>query len=120
MVYPDAFTETLAYQGGVQILQSSSFQIPIGSQTLRHMRFAADQRSRGNPVSARCGLGLVFGEGGANPAIGSDSVVVSRIDARTWRVQSQPAPDNLAFCIDNGQLYAMTVDFIIVASRDLP
>lgn len=120
MVYPDAFTETLAYQGGVQILQSSSFQIPIGSQVKRHMRFGADQRSRANPNPARCGLGLVFGEGGANPAIGSDSVVVSRIDARTWRVQSQPAPDNLAFCIDNGQLYAMTVDFVIVASRDLP
>jgi hypothetical protein len=122
MVFPDGFTETLAYAGGVQILQSSSFQIPVGSQAKRHMRFGADQRSvsQGNPVAARCGLGLVFGEGGANPALGSDSVVVSRLDARTWRVQSQPAPENQAFCIDNGQLYEMNLDFIIVASRDLP
>jgi hypothetical protein len=120
MVFPDGFTETLAYAGGVQILQSSSFQIPVGTQAKRHMRFGADQRGRGNPVAARCGLGLVFGEGGGNPALGSDSVVVSRLDARTWRVQSQAAPDNQAFCIDNGQLYDMTLDFLIVASRDLP
>lgn len=119
MVFPDGFTETLAYGGGVQVLQSADFQIPIGQQAKRHMRFGADQRARNNPVPARCGLGLVFGEGGGNPALGSDSVVVSRLDARTWRVQTQ-APDNLAYCIDNGQLYEMTLDFTIVASRDVP
>jgi hypothetical protein len=120
MVFPDGVTETLAYEGGVQILQSAAFQIPVGTQAKRHMRFGAGQRFRNNPVPARCGLGLVFGEGGGNPALGSDSVVVSRLDARTWRVQTQSSPDNFAYCIDNGQLYEMTLDFTIVASRDLP
>jgi hypothetical protein len=118
--YPDGYTETLAYHGSLQILESPTYSIPIGTTVLRHMRFAADQHTSHNPVPGRCDLGLVFGPNGANPALGSDSVQVTRVDASTWHVQSRAAPNDHAFCIDNGQLYEMQVDFIIVASQPLP
>jgi hypothetical protein len=100
--YPDGVTETLAYQGGVQVLQNDTYSIPVGTTVLRHMRFGTG--NNGNPTAARCSQGLVFGEGGANPALGSDSVTVTRIDASTWEVASQAAPNDEAFCINNGQL----------------
>jgi hypothetical protein len=120
LVFSDGFSETLAYQGGVQVLQNASFRIAPGDSALRHFRIGAIKSARRNPVAARCGEGLVFGEGGANPAIGSDSVWVRRVDARTWHVHSQEAPDNMAYCVDNGQLYEMNVDFVIEASGPLP
>lgn len=119
--YPDGFTETLAYGGGVQVLEKiGGFTIPIGGQALRHFRFAATTGSSGNPVASRCSQGLVFGPNGSNPALGSDSVMVTRVDARTWDVHSQPAPNDHAYCIDNGQLYEMQVAFRIIASQELP
>jgi len=118
VVYPDGFSETLAYQGGVQVLENTGYAIPIGATVLRHMRFGTGRN--GNPVASRCGQGLVFGPGGANPALGSDSVSVHRVDASTWEVSSQPAPNDRAYCIDNGQLYSMRISFRIVASGPLP
>jgi hypothetical protein len=118
--YPDGYSETLAYAGGLQLLENTAFQIPIGVTRLRHFRFGADQTLRKNPAASRCGLGLVFGPNGANPALGSDSVMVTRVDASTWQVQSQPAPNDHAYCIDNGQLYEMQVSFVIKASQPLP
>jgi hypothetical protein len=121
VTYPDGFTETLAYGGGLQVLEKiGGFTIPIGSQALRHFRFAATTGSSGNPVASRCSQGLVFGPNGNNPAPGSDSVMVTRVDARTWDVHSQPAPNDHAYCIDNGQLYEMQVAFRIIASEGLP
>jgi hypothetical protein len=116
--YPDGVTETLAYQGGVQVLQNETFNIPVGTTALRHMRFGTG--NNGNPAAARCGQGLVFGPGGANPATGSDSVAVTRIDASTWEVASQAAPNDHAYCVDNGQLYEMQVRFRIISSQPLP
>jgi len=121
VTYPDGFTETLAYGGGVQILEKiGGFTIPLGGQALRHFRFAAGTGASGNPAPSRCSQGLVFGPNGNNPAPGSDSVMVTRVDARTWDVRSQPAPNDNAYCIDNGMLYEMQVAFRIIASQDLP
>lgn len=121
VTYPDGFTETLAYGGGLQVLEKiGGFTIPINGQALRHFRFAATTGASGNPVAGRCSQGLVFGPNGNNPAPGSDSVMVTRVDARTWDVHSQPAPNGRAYCIDNGQLYEMQVAFRIIASQDLP
>lgn len=120
LAFPDGYSETLAYRGGVQVLENLSYAIPIGATVLRHMRLAPGNNTVGNPTTGRCSLGLVFGEGGANPAIGSDSVTVTRIDASTWEVASQPPPNDQAFCIDNGALYAMQLRFRIVTARPLP
>src|SRR5690349_16288629 len=86
VTYSDGFSETLAYGGGLQILENGSFSIPVGDSTLRHFRFAAGTGPSGNPVASRCSQGLVFGENGNNPAPGSDSVWVRRVDAQTWDV----------------------------------
>jgi len=118
--YPDGYVEALSYSGGLQVLQNESFTIPVGNTTLRHFRFGVSSANSANPVAARCAQGLVFGPGGGNPAIGSDSVQVTRLDASTWRVRSQAAPNDHAYCIDNGQLYEMQIDFLIIASRPLP
>jgi hypothetical protein len=37
-----------------------------------------------------------------------------------WYVHSQLAPNDSAYCIDNGKLYEMQVSFLIVASQPLP
>jgi hypothetical protein len=67
---------------------------------------------------SRCGR-LLFGPNG-DVSLGSDSVEVTRLDAQTWQVRSQPAPNNRAFCEADGQLYAMPVSFTIVSSAPLP
>jgi hypothetical protein len=118
LAFPDGYSETLAYRGGVQVLDNLSYAIPVGTTVLRHMRLGSG--ILGNPTNGRCPAGLVFGEGGANPALGSDSVTVTRIDASTWEVASQPPPNDQAFCIDNGVLYAMQLRFRIVTARALP
>ena len=120
VAYPDGYSETLAYAGGVQVLENATYSIPIGNTVLRHFRFGTNVRTLGDPTGGRCSQGLVFGPNGANPAPGSDSVMVTRVDASTWEVQSQPAPNDNAYCVDNGQLYEMQVHFVIVSSNPLP
>ncbi len=56
----------------------------------------------------------------AQTAAGSDSVLVTRLDASTWHVVSQPPPHNLAWCKTTGELFAMPVDFTVVSNRPLP
>jgi hypothetical protein len=120
VTYPGGFTETLAYGGGLQELENSVFSIPIGQTARRHFRFATGTNPSGNPVPGRCAQGLVFGPNGKFPTPGSDSVVVHRLDASTWDVHSQPAPNDHAYCLDNNQLYEMQVAFRIISSQPLP
>lgn len=47
-------------------------------------------------------------------------VHVTRIDASTWRPQTQPAPNNKACCLADGQRYNIAVDFTVVSSYPLP
>jgi hypothetical protein len=120
LVFPDGYSETLAFSGGVQVLDNLSYAIPVGTTVRRHMRLGSSNTTLGNPAAGRCSAGLVFGEGGANPALGSDSVSVTRIDASTWEVASQAPPNDHAFCVDNGALYEMQLRFRIVTARALP
>lgn len=118
--YPDGFSETLSFGGGVQILQNGSYSVPVGNTARRHFRIGTSVINNTNPTKPRCSQGLVFGPGGANPAVGSDSINVTRVDASTWRVKSQPAPNDHAYCIDNGLLYQLQLDFLIISARALP
>jgi len=119
LAFPDGYAESLAYSGGLQVLANNAYSIPVGSTALRHLRIGM-KNGLSNPTPQRCSLGLVFGPGGANPALGSDSVQVTRIDPSTWRVHSQAPPNDHAYCIDNGQLYELQVDFLIISARPLP
>jgi hypothetical protein len=112
--YPDGQTEMVWSFANLLNLQNSTFSIPVGSTVRR--RFLFNPEVVNSP--SRCGR-LVFGPN-PNVGAGTDSVTVTRIDARTWEVQSQPAPNNRALCESTGAIYAMPVSFVIVASRDLP
>jgi hypothetical protein len=118
-VFPDGYTETIGAYNNLRGIESATptYSIPIGQTVKRQLHLEGQVLAR---VSSRCD-GLVFGYGVmANVGAGSDSVLVTRVDVSTWRVFSQPAPHNLAYCHANGQLYAMPVDFLVVSSRALP
>lgn len=113
--YPDGFQETVNSFNNLRNLQNTEYVIPVGSTARRVLIL--------NPgaiqASSRCGR-LLFGVGD-NPlnGAGSDSVLVTRLSARSWRVQSD-GESNLAWCQNTGELFAMPVDFRVVASYDLP
>ena len=117
LVYPDGFTETRGTFNNLHELENTTYSIPIGTTVRR--RLVVDGGLLGSNPS-RCGK-LFFGVGPlGDKGIGSDSVAVTRIDASTWQVQSQPAPNNRALCETNNQLYGMPVSFVVVSSHPLP
>jgi len=116
-VYPDGYSETLPSFNNLRMIENTSYSIPIGTTVVRQLHMGEDAISN---IASRCG-GLVWGYGVQNNiAAGSDSVLVTRIDAQTWHVVSRPAPNNLAWCKSTGQLFAMAVDFTLVSNRPLP
>ncbi|HUG27824.1 MAG TPA: hypothetical protein VMK53_05950 [Gemmatimonadales bacterium] len=116
LVYPDDVSETVRTFGNLRKLQNTTTIITIGDTEKRTLAISPGSYSN-NP--SRCDR-LLFGEGGQGNGVGSDSVLVTRVDARTWRVWSDPDSEKLAWCEKTGELFPMTVDFTIVASTDLP
>ena len=117
LVYPDGYTETVGAFINLREIENTMYSITSNTPVKRQLHVNPGQLSN-NPN--RCG-DLVWGYGAANNvAQGSDSVLVTRVDASTWHVVTQAAPNNLAWCKTNGLLYAMPVDFVVVASRALP
>lgn len=120
LTYPDGFVETDGGWLNLTEIENRSFLMPIGATMERQLHIALSNHNTLSNNGTRC-AGLVFGYGVFNDiAQGSDSVLVTRIDASTWHVFSQPPPHNLAYCKNNGQLYAMIVDFVVGSSRPLP
>ena len=115
VVYPDNFTETVPSFNNLADLENTTDIIPIGATVKRHMNFAPGSIIG---TTSRCGT-LYFGPGKLGNGVGSDSLNVTRVDASTWHVTSDPT-HNLALCGTNNTLYAMTLDFTIVSSRALP
>lgn len=123
IAYPDAaITESLATFSNLNKLQDNGDAttiIPVGGTALRRLIVGFEHRTLGNPTSGRCGR-VIFGDNGSVGA-GTDMLRVTRLDARTWRVQSQQPPSDRALCEKTGTIIGgMTVDFTVVASRDLP
>lgn len=116
LVYPDNVSETVRSFNNLRVLQNTTTIIPVGATAKRTLGIAPAGFSN-NP--SRCDR-LLFGQGGQGNGVGSDSVLVTRLDARTWRIQSDPSSTKLAWCEKLNTLFEMTVDFTIVASRDLP
>jgi hypothetical protein len=117
LFYPDGFTETVATFANLNDVDNTVYSIPIGTTVTRRLVI--------NPGvvmvhPTRCGK-LFFGVGPlGEQGIGSDSVLVTRIDARSWQVKSQPAPNDRALCLSSGVIYEMPVSLVIVASYPLP
>ena len=117
LVYPDGFMETVPTFANLNALDNTTYSIPVGTTVTRRL---VVNPGVVNVHPTRCGK-LFLGVGPlGEQGIGSDSVLVTRLDASTWQVQSQPAPHNQALCEANGQLYAMTVSFVVVSSYPLP
>jgi hypothetical protein len=103
--YPDGLVETFTSFANVRKLAAPS--IPLGHTQKR--TFAINPGThRNNPN--RCGR-LLFGVGDQGNGVGSDSVLVTRLDARTWEIRTQDPPDNKALCESNGEIYPMRVHF---------
>ena len=122
LVYPDGSSELVQSFNNLNDLETTAFEIPVGNTGER--RFVINPGVWTN--NSRCGR-LSFGlyAPGANFGAGSDSVLVDRLDARTWHVFSKPAdpdgtPHDIAMCEKTAELFQMPIDFTIVASADQP
>jgi hypothetical protein len=117
VVFPDGSSESDGTFMNLREIENTMYSITIGATVNRQLHVGTDQTPSDN---SRCG-GLVFGYGVANNiAAGSDSVQVTRVDASTWHAVSQPAPHNLAWCKNTGELFPMNIDITVVSSRALP
>lgn len=114
LVYPDLFTETLPSFNNLNVLEGSTFQIPVGTTMQRRLIIAPGSIN----VPSRCGR-LLFGRNGS-VGVGTDSLNVTRVDSSTWHVQSQPDTLRRALCENTGAIYQMPVDFVIVSSAPMP
>lgn len=95
----NALVEVMLY---VARLDQPGAEIPIGGQEDRPVSI--------NPASGSCGRYSFDG------ASGSDLATVTRIDAKTWLVQSKPAPNNRARCVSDGTgPYALDISFTVIA-----
>jgi hypothetical protein len=91
-------------------IETSSYFIPVGASVRRKLVIPSTTHGCGN---------VVFGEA-SGVGLSGDSVMVTRVSASTWHVQSQPSPNDSSLCLYTGQMYHMPVDFTITSSRPLP
>jgi hypothetical protein len=122
LVYPDGSSELVESFANLNDLETSAFTIPVGATIAR--RFVINPSVFNN--DSRCDR-IHFGQLGPNSTwgVGTDSVLVARLDARTWHVYSKPAdpdgtPHDIAMCEKTGELMQMPIDFTIAASTDQP
>ena len=107
--YSDGVSEVIAIFMNAHQIENTTYSIPIGSTVTRHFGLS----------SKRCNF-VTWGMRPDGAGVGSDSVLVTRVDSSTWHVKNQPNGLDLAYCGTTGLLYHMTVDFTIVSSRALP
>lgn len=91
-------------------LSTALFTIPIGGVAKRGLNIG-DARCSGLRWKATLQDGTI---------VAADSVIVTRVDATTFTVRSQPAPNNRAYCIGLKRSFNISVGFTIVASRPFP
>ena len=116
VIFPDGTVEVEGTFMNLREIENTSYSIPIGATVRRQLHVGTDQTPA---THSRCG-GFVFGYGVANNVgAGSDSIWVTRVDARTWHAYSDPQ-NHLAWCKNTGQLFPMTVDLTVISNRPLP
>jgi hypothetical protein len=115
LAYSDGVTETIPVFMNLRQVQNTTTSIPVGTTVKRAFSI--------NPTQAtRCDILLWATERLNAPGVllPADSVLVTRVAADTWHVQSQPYPANRAYCTTLDRSFNMSLDFTIVASRPLP
>jgi hypothetical protein len=98
----------------VREVQSPTSSIPVGATQLRGL---AINLSGSGHRCAQLRWNDVVQNG--TMTVPADKLNVSRLSASTWLVKSRPYPHNRAYCMDNGAVYHLDVEFTIV-SRTLP
>jgi hypothetical protein len=111
VVFPDGLTATMASFDNLRQVENTTYAIPVGSTVKRAFHLGMS--------STRCD-GLAWSNLAGGVGVPGDSVLVTRTAADTWHVQSQPAPNNRAWCKPNGPTYNMAVDFTLRSARPLP
>ena len=109
LTYSDGVVETAPVFMNVRNVQSGISSIGIGATVKRALAIQTPRCEQLLWSSVRQGV-----------PIPADSVLVTRLASDTWRVQSQPPPNNKASCQANGVVYDMDVDFTVVTDRPLP
>jgi len=101
-VFEDGTVETGAAFTNLNDVHNTTSVIPVGVTVTRALLIH----------TSHCGRVMWGGEGG-------DSVLVTRVDASTWDVQSQADPRDRAWCESTGMTQRMPVRFRIVSHRPL-
>jgi hypothetical protein len=94
----------------VRAIANTTYQIPIGSTVRRALAVQA----------GRCESLRFNTQPAGGIYLGADSVNVTRVDASTWLVETQPYPNNKAYCNATGELYNIAARFTVVSSASLP
>ena len=94
----------------VRQIANTTYQIPIGTTVRRALAVQA----------GRCESLRFNTQPAGGMYLGADSVNVTRVDASTWLVETQPYPANKAYCNATGQLYNVAIRFTVVTDRPLP
>jgi hypothetical protein len=111
-VYGDGLVETTSIFMNVRNIANTTTMIPVGATAMKGFSVGLGQ-------SARCDA-LLWSTVRQGVPVPGDQVLVTRTAVDTWHVQTQPAPNDRAYCAANGQSYHMPVDLTVVTSRPLP
>ena len=114
VVYPDGVQQTAPFRANLLALQTTSTSIPIGTTVRRGLNFVLASSS------ARCDVLRYAAIYQQTIPIAADSLDVTRIDAPTWEVATQPAPNDRAYCTTTGESFSMPIRFRVIAGADLP
>lgn len=112
--YPDGTSETTTLFGNLHELQNTSYSIPIGATVTRELNLSS------STSASRCGVIKFRGIDREGNVLGADEVLVTRVDASTWDVTTQPAPYDRGYCTNTGELLAMPLRFRVVSATPLP
>jgi hypothetical protein len=96
----------------VHDVENTTDQIAVGSTALRGLTLGEDPHCNGLRWT------LVMPD--QTTPSGANQVNVTRTSANNWHVQTQPYPNDKAYCLGDGRLYHVPVDFTVVADRPLP
>ena len=113
VVYPDGVQQTAPFRANLLALQLPPAFIPIGTTVRRGLNFVLAHSS------ARCDVLRYAAIYQQTIPIAADSLDVTRIDATTWDVSTQPAPNDRAYCTTTGESFSMPIRFRVIASRPL-
>jgi len=114
LTYPDASSESVTLFANLHEIQNTSYSIPVGTTVTRKLNLSS------STSASRCGVIKFRGVDNEGNLLGADEVLVTRVDASTWDVATQPAPLDRGYCTNTGELIAMPLSFRIVSATPLP